>query len=119
MSRAQEVVTAYENWDPATESSTELAHRLGISKARLYQILKEEGLPPKARRLRIYPGGPTISSALAGWSGAGEITDTAKEDSDSDLVGLMVERGVRSLLEELELLRAEVAKYRNRYGPLD
>ncbi len=44
MGRAEDIIKAYEAWDPDQESATELASRLGISKARLYQVLEEEGV---------------------------------------------------------------------------
>jgi hypothetical protein len=84
MSRAEDIIKAYEAWDPDQESATELAGRLGISKARLYQVLEEEGVPPKARRPRErsfsssryafarssdagdQQWGPEVSSALGG-----------------------------------------------------
>lgn len=46
------MIEPYEASDPDQESATEPAKRLGISKARLYQILDEEAITPKARRPR-------------------------------------------------------------------
>ncbi len=41
----------------------------------------------------------------------------SSKDSDSELVRMMAERGIRSLIEELEELRAKLAEYQERYGP--
>lgn len=106
MSRTEEVLESYEAWDPDRESSSELAARLGISKARLYQILDREGITPKARRPRGLSLSERAAAAREGWDGpkaADEIT----------------RRGVQSLLDELEELRRVVAEYRDCYGPLN
>lgn len=106
MSRTEDVLRAYELWDPEHESSTELAERLGISKARLYQILNSQGVTPKARR----PRGVSLSERDIAARTTWDSTRTADE---------LTRRGVQSLLEELEELRTVVTMYRNRYGPLD
>lgn len=116
MSRVHEVTEAYEAWDPAEESSEELAARLGISKARLYQILDKEGITPKARRPK--------DKSLAEMFASGEIAFAVSRppenrDSEGDLLEALTERGIRSLIEELEKLRKEVIEYRRRFGPLD
>ena len=105
MSRSQEVLQAYEEWDPDQESSTQVAERLGISKARLYQILNEENITPKARRPR--------KRSLADRHTAGRQTQ-----KERDLLDELTERGVQSLLDELEELRRQVAAYREKYGEL-
>ena len=118
MSRAEDIIKAYEAWDPDQESATDLASRLGISKARLYQVLEKEGVSPKARR----PRDSSIST------GEVDFIRGPLEDRDSVFLGVEVERslvqelaerGVQALLDELETLRTEVAKYRKRYGPLE
>ncbi len=106
MTRAEEIINAYEAWDPDQESATKLADRLGISKARLYQVLEKEGIPPKARR----PRDGTVASREVAF---------LRVEAERPLLDEMAERGVRSLLDELEALRLEVAEYRKRYGPLE
>ena len=98
MGRAEDIIKAYEAWDPDQESATDLASRLGISKARLYQVLEEEGVPPKARRPRVA---------------------YLRVEAERTMLDEITERGVRSLLNELKELREEVAEYRKRYGPLE
>ncbi len=119
MGRAEDIIKAYEAWDPDQESATELAGRLGISKARLYQVLEKEGVSPKARR----PRDTSISTGKYAFIDRGLL-----EDRDSVFLGVEVERslaselaerGVQALLDELETLRTEVAEYRKRYGPLE
>jgi hypothetical protein len=100
-----EVIRAYEAWDPESESVSALVDRLGISKARLYQILEKEGITPKARR----PRGTTLAERGVSFLWV---------DAQRSLLDEITERGVRSLFEELEELRDEVAEYRKRYGPL-
>lgn len=43
----------------------------------------------------------------------------SSREIDSELVRMMAERGVRSLLDELEELRREVTEYRKRFGTLN
>ena len=105
MGRREDVIEAYEAWDPDEESSTQLAGRLGISKARLYQILDKEGITPKARRT----GEPSISY----------LSIAAREyDEDRGAIDPVTQHVLKSLLDELEALRNEVARYREKYGPL-
>jgi hypothetical protein len=124
VSGSKEVIEAYESWDPDQESATQMAKRLGISKARLYQILDKEDVTPKRRR----PPEHEVSY-LAGW---GEDAQEAEDDSrrNRDVAILRIERlqplldeitnrGIRSILDELKELRKEVAEYRERFGPLD
>ncbi len=106
MSRAEDIIKAYEDWDPDQESATELASRLGISKARLYQVLEEEGVPPKARR----PREGTLASREVAY---------LRVEAERTMLDEITERGVRSLLNELAGLREEVAEYRKRYGPME
>ncbi len=119
MGRAEDIIKAYEDWDPNQESATDLASRLGISKARLYQVLEKEGVSPKARR----PKESTISTPYA----AARSSPILKEpdfvfrgvDVERSLVPDLAERGLQALLDELVALRDEVAEYRRRYGPLE
>ena len=117
MGRAEEIIKAYEAWDPNKESATELASRIGISKARLYQVLEEEDVPPKARRPKRKTS-PEVAY-LSGWQETNSKPAVLSIEVDSPLVEELAERGVRALLDELRELRDEVAKYRKRYGPLD
>ncbi len=119
MGRAEDIIKAYEAWDPDQESATELASRLGISKARLYQVLKEEGVPPKARR----PRESTISTGEVAFIDRGLLKGGDSVflgvEVEPSLVPELAERGVKALLDELVALRDEVAEYRKRYGPLE
>jgi len=117
MSRAEEIIEAYEAWDPDQESATALAERIGISKARLYQVLEEEDVPPKARRPKRKISDEVAS--LRSWQETDSKPSVLSIEVDSPLVEELAKRGVRSLLEELGRLRQEVAGYRKRYGPLD
>ena len=108
MSRAEEIIEAYEAWDPDQESATALAERIGISKARLYQVLSEEGVTPKARR----PSKGGLTSRNVAFSRGPPLVGMGE-----DLRSLLNE--LTDLLEELGRLRQEVAGYRDRYGPLD
>ena len=117
MGRAEEIIKAYEAWDPDQESATELASRIGISKARLYQVLQEEEVPPKARRPKKKASSEV--AYLRGWQEIDSSPSVLSIEVDSPLVEELAERGVRALLDELRELRDEVAKYRKRYGPLD
>ena len=106
MGRAEDIIKAYEDWDPDQESATDLASRLGISKARLYQVLEKEGISPKARR----PREGTLASREVAY---------LRVEAERTMLDEITERGVRSLLDELKALREEVAEYRKRYGPLE
>jgi hypothetical protein len=102
VSRNEEIIKAYEAWDPDTESATELAEKLGISKARLYQVLQAKGVTPKTR---IGVGaGIRATDRTPGYDGA--------------LMSEMAEQALGFLLNEVVELRRELAEYRERYGPL-
>ena len=116
MGRAEEIIEAYEAWDPDQESATELASRIGISKARLYQVLQEEEVPPKARRPKRKA--PSEIAYLRGWQEMDRNPAALNIEVESPLVEELAERGVRALLDELEELRRELAEYQERYGPL-
>lgn len=108
MSRTEDVITAYESWDPDEESSTELAERLGISKARLYQILDREGITPKARR----PRRRTLADSVA-------ASRSGSPESDARLMVERARLALDSLLDEVTQLQQQLAEYKDRYGPLD
>lgn len=48
--RRSEILDAYSEWDPAVESSDELARRLGTTKATLYSIVNKAGIPMRGTR---------------------------------------------------------------------
>lgn len=48
--REQEILRLYEEWDPETTSSVELVDQIGISKARLYAVLRKHKVTPKSKR---------------------------------------------------------------------
>ena len=112
MGRAEDIIKAYEAWDPNQESATELASRLGISKARLYQVLEEEGVPPKARR----PRERSISSSRYAFA---RDSDAGDQQWGPEVSTEMAEAAMRLVLDELTALSSELAKYRKRYGPLE
>ncbi len=118
MGRAEDIIKAYEAWDPDQESATDLASRLGISKARLYQVLEREGITPKARRPRTQalqssaPQGPIFAAAMSGPPSDWPAGVSLIEERDA-------RQELQRLLDELDVLRREVAEYRKRYGPLD
>ncbi len=118
MGRAEVIIKAYEDWDPGQESATELASRLGISKARLYQVLEEEDVTPKARRPK-HKTSPDRVAYLRTWQDIDSNPAVLSIEVEGPLVEELAERGVQALLEELETLRTEVAEYRKRYGPLE
>jgi hypothetical protein len=101
-----DVTRAYEAWDPQAESVSTLVDRLGISKARLYQILDKEGITPKARR----PRAKSLAEREVAF---------LRVEAERSLIDEITERGVRSLFDELEALRREVEEYRRRFGPLE
>ena len=109
MGRAEDIIKAYEAWNPDQESATDLANSLGISKARLYQVLEEESVPPKARR----PRERSISSSR--YAAARESDDQWSPEVSTEVV----ETVLRIALDELTALSSELAKYRKRYGPLE
>ncbi len=119
MGRAEDIIKAYEAWDPNQESATELAKRIGISKARLYQVLEKEGISPKARR----PRESTIPTVYAAARTSGHLNEPGSVfrgvEVEPSLVQDLAERGVQAFLDELVALRDEVAEYRRRYGPLE
>lgn len=109
MSRVEEVLEAYEAWDPDIESASGLAQRLGISKARLYQILDEEGVTPKARR----PRSGSLSQRVYGASRSGPPL------LPDEQVDLAAEEAIAELLARFRELRSQLAEHRRRFGPLD
>ena len=117
MGRAEDIIKAYEAWDPNQESSTALANRLGISKARLYQILDEEDVTPKARR----PHGSSLSNQAMGGRIARAVDKmpTGLEAGVSLTEARDARQELQYLLDEVDALRIEVAEYRKRYGPLE
>lgn len=46
-----ELIRAYETRDPAKETIDDLASRFGISKGRVYQILRERDVPTRSARV--------------------------------------------------------------------
>lgn len=111
MSRTEDVITAYEAWDPDEESSTELAERLGISKARLYQILEREGITPKARR----PRSESLATRRVAARKLQEIGVTLEGKAAEEVAAQALDH----LLDEITHLRQQLAAYEERYGPLD
>lgn len=97
----EEIIKAYMEWDPTVETSSELAARLGISRQRLYAVLREEGISPKV----LQPGRRSRKA-------------TAKPVIDSDLMEAMAEMALGWLLNQLMEARQELARYRELYGPL-
>ena len=118
MGRAEDIIKAYEAWDPNQESATELAKRIGISKARLYQVLEEEGVSPKARRPK-HKTSPDRVAFARDWRGIDSNPAVLSIEVEGPLVEELAKRGVQAILDELETLRTEVAEYRERYGPLE
>ena len=117
MSRVEDIIKAYEAWDPNQESATEWAGRLGISKARLYQILDEEDVTPKARR----PHGSSLSNQAMRGRIAKSVSEmpTGLEAGVSLTEARDARQELQYLLDEVDALRIEVAEYRKRYGPLE
>lgn len=117
MGRAEDIIKAYEAWDPNQESAKELAKRIGISKARLYQVLDEEGVSPKARR----PHGSSLSSQAMRGRLARSVSEmpTGLEAGVSLTEARDARQELQYLLDEVDALRIEVAEYRKRYGPLE
>ena len=111
MGRAEDIIKAYEAWNPDQESATDLASRLGISKARLYQVLEEEDVPPKARR-------PRERSISGRWAAARE-SDAGDQKWGPEVSTEIAKGAMRLVLDELTALSSELAKYRKRYGPLE
>lgn len=95
--RDREILEAYAAWEPGEgTSSTALAVELGISRQRLYQVLAKHDVPLKTGRR---PAGP------AGLTGLGS-------EALAEAVG-------QAVLDQLLAARAELAEYRERYGPLE
>ena len=89
------ILERYEEWDPSSgETVDDIAAEFGISRQRLFQILKENKVVPKTRRRQ-------------GDSKWGD-----------ELLDRMAENALAFLLQELEDARAELREYRKRYGPL-
>ena len=111
MGRAEDIIKAYEAWDPNQESATELAGRLGISKARLYQVLEEEGVPPRARRPR--------ERSIPSREWAARESGANDQKWGPEVSTEMAEAALRLILDELTALSTELAEYRRRFGPLE
>lgn len=92
--REQEIIESYEEWSPDEETVTELVERLGISRQRLYDVLGKHSVIPKSRR----PVNPS--------------------DNGDGLLAEMAEMALGYLLRQLQEARAEIAEYRERYGPI-
>jgi hypothetical protein len=48
--RDDEILAAYEAWDPTTSTLQELAVELGISRSTIYNVLDRNGVEPKGQR---------------------------------------------------------------------
>lgn len=79
-----------------------------ISKARLYQILDREGITPKARR----PRRRTLADSVT-------FSRSGSPESDARLMVERARLALDSLLYEVTQLQQQLAKYQERYGPLD
>lgn len=94
--REREILEAYAAWEPGDgQSSTELAADIGISRQRLYQVLAKHDIPLKTGRR---------TSGPAGLTGIGS-------EALAEAVG-------EAVLDQLMAARAELAEYREKYGPL-
>ncbi len=89
--RDQQIIDHYTTWDPQDDerSADDIANELGVSRQRLYQVLKKHDVPLKTGR----PAAPIADPVVA-------------------------EVG-RAVLEQLFEARAELSQYRAKYGPLD
>lgn len=95
MSREQDIIEAYESWDPDEKSVADLVEGIGISRQRLYGVLEKHRIVPKSKRSRQGMG-------LA----------------DQSLINEMAEMALGYLLTQLQEARQELAQYREAYGPL-
>ncbi|HEX7099316.1 MAG TPA: hypothetical protein VF377_08735 [Acidimicrobiia bacterium] len=93
--REQEIIAAYDAWDPEVETVNELADRIGVSRSRLYEVLRRHNVELKTRtRSNVAP------------------------NIDSLLLQEMAENALSFLLTQLQQCRDELREYRDRYGPL-
>ena len=95
--REQEIIAAYEAWDPDEEGIGALVERLSISRQRLYDVLDRNSVIPKSKR------GPERSSA----------------GMESGLLAEMAEMALGYLLGQLQAARSELKEYRDKYGPIN
>jgi hypothetical protein len=93
--REQEIIAAYEQWEPDEQPISELVERLSISRQRLYGVLERNHIVPKSKRAR---------------TGMGMV--------DAPLMTEMAEMALGYLLTQLQEARDELARYREGYGPL-
>jgi hypothetical protein len=94
--REQEIIDAYESWNPDESTVSDLVDRLGISRQRLYDVLDRNGVVPKSKR------GPGAVGRIEG-----------------DMLNEMAEMALGYLLGQLQACRDELARYRQSYGFLD
>ncbi len=90
-SRDQEILDAYEEWrvGESERTTAELAEDIGISRQRLYQVLAKH-------EVRLKTG------------------ERSRDDVSTAVVSAVGE----AVLDQLMSTRAELAEYRERYGPL-
>ena len=91
--REQEILEAYEGWDPDELSITALVEELQISRQRLYNVLDKNQIIPKSKR--------------------------AVQTVQGDILSEMAEMALGYLLGQLQEGREELKAYRSRYGPLE
>ncbi len=89
--RDQQIIDHYTSWEPQDDerSADDIANELGVSRQRLYQVLKKHEVPLKTGRSAVSAADPVVAE-----------------------VG-------RAVLEQLFEVRAELSQYRAKYGPLD
>lgn len=87
--RENEIILAYEAWDPEAMSVTELAASYGISRQGLYGVLRRNGVEPRSAR----NVGQRRPSPV--------LTD--------ELLDRMAQQALRALLDELETAKTRLA----------
>lgn len=95
MERSNQIVEAYEAWNPAETTIQDLVDSLGISRQRLYQVLDSRGVVPKQRRKK------------------GDLPEVP-----SGLMAEMAEMALGYVIDQLHEARNELAAYRKAFGPL-
>lgn len=100
--RQKEVVRAYREWNPDEKTSEQLAQSMGISRARMYTILKKMGEPLKTNEQSV--AGRHIGTGMEG-----EMARIALEAILDQL------HDARS---EADDLRKRLDEYREEFGPL-